>query len=556
MLQLFHDVITDPAFRQDKIDLAKTQIKSAISRRNDDPEGIAQRAFLRLIYGTDTPYGGEEEYDTINAIKRADVTDFYKRYFFPSNIILSVYGDFDSARLKERLETLLGSWQASEPKVPPFPKVDAQPAPGVYFVSKKDVTQTFVQMGHLGGELRDKDFAALSVAADVFGGGFSSRLFRDVRTRLGYAYAVGADWAANYDHPGVFRISVSTKSQTTTETIQAIMKQLSILRISEITDAELKVAKDSVLNSLVFAFERPSSTLNRLVTYDYFDYPSDFLSRFQQAVSSVTKADVLRVSKQYFLPSQLTIVAVGNEDNFKEPLSALNLPIKPLDVSIPAPHEQAAQADAETLAAGKELLDKALAFMGGQSKLASVRDFTETDTNQMESPQGSLTVSSSVSAVLPSTFRQQQEQGPMKFVIAFNAGSGWVQSPRGQQDLPDQALKQIRNEADHQLLVLMAHLSKDPGRPIALTNGKVQVSSASGQLVTLTIEPSGQVQSLTYSLKGNETAETYLDWRDVNGLKLPFKTEVSQSGKTSQVSQASEIKVNTGLNAEDLIKKP
>ena len=127
VLALFYDVVTQPAFREDKLDLAKTQIKSAISRRNDNAPGIAQRELYSLVYGTDTPYGGEEEYDSINAITRNDVVDFYKRSFFPSNIILSVYGDFDSAAMKQKLTTAFGKWIATTPKMPPFPKVDAPP---------------------------------------------------------------------------------------------------------------------------------------------------------------------------------------------------------------------------------------------------------------------------------------------------------------------------------------------------------------------------------------------------------------------------------------------
>ena len=97
----------------------------------------------------------------------------------------------------------------------------------------------------------------------------------------------------------MFNISVSTKANTTTETIAAIFKVLDQMRTSEITDEELKVAKDSVLNSLVFAFERPSSTLNRLITYDYFNYPPDFLTQYEKAIGQVTKEDVLRVTKQH-----------------------------------------------------------------------------------------------------------------------------------------------------------------------------------------------------------------------------------------------------------------
>ena len=341
VLGLFRDVVTSPAFSQEKIDLAKTQLKSAISRRNDEAQGIASRELLRLVYGPDTPYGGMEEYATVDAVTRSDIEAFYKRYLFPSNILMSVYGDFSTPTMREKLQSLFSSWNVTQPKVPPFPTVDSPPRPGIFFVQKADVQQIFLQLGELGGEYRDADFPALSVAADVLGGGFSSRLLREVRTRLGYAYEIDAGWEADFNHPGVFRIACSTKPEETTQTIQAILGQLENMRTSEVSDQELKTAKDAALNSLVFAFERPSSTLARLMTYEYFGYPLDFLSRYEKAISTVTKADVLRVAKQYFLPAKLTIVAVGNRDNISEPLSTLKLPIQPLDVTIPAPKEQA-----------------------------------------------------------------------------------------------------------------------------------------------------------------------------------------------------------------------
>jgi len=557
VLELFHDVVTDPAFREDKIELAKTQIKSSISRRNDDANGIADRELYRLVYGPHTPYGEQVEYDTINAIHRDDIVGFYKRYFSPSNMIFAMYGDFDSAAVKQQLESLFGAWKADEPKTPAFPKVDAPPQPGVFLVTKTDVTQTFIQMGHLGGELRNKDFPALSVAADVFGGGFSSRLFRDVRTRLGYAYAVGADWAANYDHPGLFRISVSTKSETTTATIQAILKQLTAMRTSEITDEELKVAKDSVLNSLVFAFARPSSTLNRLVTYDYFGYPTDFLTQYENAIKGVTKADVLRVSKEYFQPSKLTIVAVGNPAKFGEPLTALNLPVKPLDVSIPPPHEETAQADAQSVAQGKELLDKAFAFMGGEQKLAALQDITETANAKMETPQGELSLQITSNGILPGTFREEQQRGPAKITIYVSPSEAWINTPQGVKDLPGPAAQQIREQVARQLPVLMSHLAKSTAQAVALGAGAIQVKSETGQLVTLNIDQaSGAILSLSATDADGKVTENFSDWRDVGGIKAPFKTEVLHDGKTSETSSASDIKINKNLKAEDLSKRP
>ena len=335
VLTLFRDVITTPDFEQDKIDLAKLQLKSSISRRNDDAAGIASREIYRLVYGPDTPYGGEEEYATVNAVRRADIAGFYRRYFFPANILMSVYGDFSIPEMRKKLETVFGSWTVTQPKVPAFPKVDAKAAPGIFFVDKTDVDQTFFQMGELGGEIRDKDYAALSVAADVLGAGFSSRLMREVREHLGYAYDISADWDADFSHPGIFAISGSTKSQSTAETIDATLNQIDKMRTTEISDQELKTAKDAALNSIVFDFERPSSTLSRLVTYDYFGYPEDFLTEYEEAVARVTKADVLRVAKEHFRPELLTIVAVGNQANIGRPLNTLSRPVQALDITIP-----------------------------------------------------------------------------------------------------------------------------------------------------------------------------------------------------------------------------
>jgi zinc protease len=556
VLGLFYDVLTDPAFREDKMNLAKTQIKSAISRRNDDPSAIAQRELYRIVYGPDTPYGGEEEYDTINAVKRDDLVAFYKRYYFPANLILSVYGDFDSAAMKQRIETVFGEWKAEQPKVPPFPKVEARPDPGIFVVSKNDVTQTFIQMGHLGGELRDKDFAALSVAADVLGGGFSSRLFREIRTRLGYAYGVGADWGVNYDHPGVFNINVSTKAQTTTETIEAILKIVNGIRTSEITDDELKVAKDTVLNGLVFAFERPSSTLSRLVTYDYFNYPPDFLTQYEKAISLVTKEDVLRVAKEHFQPSELSIIAVGNEKQFGEPLSALNLPVKPLDVSIPPPHETAVTANAQTMAQGRQLISKAVEYLGGAEKLKSIRDVTALEDARMHTPQGDMAMKVKSEGILPGTFREEQQRGPVTITLFVDGNTGWVNTPKGTQDLPAEAQKQIRSQVSRQLTSLLPELVDEKNAVLA-GDGKVQIKTADGGPVTFTIDPaSGSIKNLSYTDEGSAVVESFSDWRDVGGIKLPFKSEVVKDGKLVETAIASEMKINTNLTTGELGKRP
>lgn len=334
VMAIFKEVLIAPEFRQDKVDLAKTQARGGIARRNDEASGIAGREMADIIYGRDNPYGWRTEYVHVDNTRREDLVNFYRRYFFPANIRLAVQGDFNTAEMRGKIEKLFADWTHTQPPVPPFPSVTAQEASTVYLAVKDDVTQSFFSMGHLGGLLKDKDYPALSVMADILGGGFSSRLFTNVRTKAGLAYNVGAGWGANYNHPGLFRVSGSTKSQTTVETIQASKAEIERIRTAEVTDQELETAKQSVLNSFVFFFDHPGKILNRLVNYDYHGYPKDFIYQYQKGVEAVTKADVLRVAKEHLKPDKLTIVAVGNPKDFGKPLSTLG-EVKTIDLTIP-----------------------------------------------------------------------------------------------------------------------------------------------------------------------------------------------------------------------------
>jgi zinc protease len=336
VLGVFRDVLTAPEFRQNKLDLAKSQMRSSISRRNDNAESVAEREFSDIVYGKDTPYGWTEEYATIGRITRADLQDFYRRYFFPANLMLGIRGDFDTAAMKAQLEKLFADWTVTQPPVPPFPKAEPAPPGGTYLAVKTDVTQTFFAIGQQGGELRDKDYPALTIMTDILGGGFQSRLLERIRTQMGNAYNIGANWDARYDHPGLFEINGGTKSRSTVETIQAIREEVDRIRTTEVTEAELKTAKDTALNGLVFAFDTKAKTLGRLLTYEYYGYPRDFLQQYQKALAAVTRADVLRVAKEHIDPAHFTLVTVGNPQEFGQRLETLGSPVHPFDLTIPS----------------------------------------------------------------------------------------------------------------------------------------------------------------------------------------------------------------------------
>jgi zinc protease len=336
VFKVFVDLLQNPEFRADKIEIAQKGMYDTISRRNDEPDAIAGREAAKLAYGANNPYAREAEYATVAAVKRQDLVDWHKSYVHPNNIILGVVGDFDSTAMEARLRQAFASW----PKGPAAKDPDIQftPAkPGNYVVEKTDVNQSNIYLVGLGTTRKNPDYYAISVFNEAFGGGFSSRLFSDIRTTKGLAYAVGGGIGTGWDRPGMLRLIMSTKSESTVESIQALDEELSDLAAKRpINDEEIKRAKDAILNSFIFRFDSPEKVLQEKMAYEFYGYPLDFLERYQTAIEKVTKEDVNRVAGKYIKRSQMSVLVVGNSGEFDKPLSTIG-PVSKIDITIPPP---------------------------------------------------------------------------------------------------------------------------------------------------------------------------------------------------------------------------
>jgi len=337
-LSILADVLMNPAFREDKIQLAKMQVGSSIARRNDSVGAVAGREFDKLIYGADSVYARHAEYATIGSITRDDLVAFHRKYFGPNNAMLAVWGDFNTKEMIEKIEQVFEKWDKIDLQLPRVPEVKYDFRKTVNVVRKDDVNQSNVYMGHIGGLRSDPDFFSLIVMNKILGGGFTGRLFKNVRSREGLAYSVYGSYSANYDYPGEFYVGCQTKSEKTVYAIQAMLREVEKMKESEVTDEELALAKDSFLNSFVFNFDTKGEIVNRLMVYEYFGYPADFLLKTKANVEKVTKADVLRVARKHLHPDKLQILAVGRPDDFGQPLSVLG-PVNEIDITIPPPQK-------------------------------------------------------------------------------------------------------------------------------------------------------------------------------------------------------------------------
>jgi zinc protease len=205
-------------------------------------------------------------------------------------------------------------------------------------VNKADVNQSNVWIVGLGTERRNPDYYALVMMNEIFSGGFGSRLFQEVRTKLGLAYSVSGGYGASYDHPGMFYTAASTKSETTVKATQAMLEEINKLRTEPFTDPELTSGKDQLLNSFIFRYDSKEKVLTEAVTLEFYGYPPDFLARYRAGIEAVTIADLERVAKKYIDPAKMAVLVVGNEQQFDVPLTDLKLGTPhPIDITIPMP---------------------------------------------------------------------------------------------------------------------------------------------------------------------------------------------------------------------------
>ena len=333
---VFLELLREPELRPDKIDLAVRQLHTGIARRNDNPQGILFRESAKLGYGAASPYARQPEYATVDAVTREDLLAWHRTYVHPGNMILGLVGDFDIRTMETTLRKAFGSW----PRGPAAAKTPAAgtpaTAPGTYFIAKDDVNQSSIRMVHLGTTVDNPDYYAITVMNEVFGGSFAARLFTNVRSKKGLAYAVSGSVGTTHDHPGLFSVFTSTKSGTTAAAIDALYEEIDNIKKVPPTAEELQRARESLLNSFIFRVDSRAKVLFEKMTYEFYGYPLDFLERYPGAIEKVTAADVTRAAQKYVDKGKLAVVVVGKAADFDRPLSSFG-PVTTIDVTIPPP---------------------------------------------------------------------------------------------------------------------------------------------------------------------------------------------------------------------------
>lgn len=336
VFKVFADVLRRPAFDPNRIEVALNAARSAVARQNDSPQSIVFRELRKVVWGPDSPYARTPTYATLGNIGRDDLVAWHRRYYHPNRVVLGLVGDFDSDRALELVRKTFGDWPRGPAAEPFETQRPERPNPGVFVAEKSDINQSNIAMGHLGILRSNPDFYAVEVMNEILGGGGTSRLFREVRTKKGLAYAIFGRAGSDWDHPGLTLLFTTTKVSTTGEAIGALLEEAKGMTTRPPTDDEVANAKQRILTSFVFQVDSPQELLRQFLTFEYFGYPLDRLAEYRSKIEAVTVDDVRRAAATYLEPQSLSIVVVGPSEGRDSDLSAFG-PVKTLDISIPPP---------------------------------------------------------------------------------------------------------------------------------------------------------------------------------------------------------------------------
>ncbi len=315
VLEIFHDVVLNPAFDEARLEVRKGALLEGIRRQNDDPVRIAQREFTKIV-AANHPQGRFETETSINSIDVAAMRDFHEIYYVPNSSYLAVSGDIDPEEIVASLEAAFADWPAQEvsyPEVPPFP---LRPEGQVYFIPR-ETAQSVIFLGHPSVYAYTPAYNELDVANGILGGeGFSSRITTEVRTRRGLAYSTGSGITQGYDAPGIFFAYSLSRGDATLEVIDALLGEIRNFQEGGVSVSELERQQATTLNRAVFRFVSPAAVAERTARAEMLGLAADYYETYINNLQTVTPEDIQTISQAELRPDEAIIVVVGDPEQF------------------------------------------------------------------------------------------------------------------------------------------------------------------------------------------------------------------------------------------------
>lgn len=340
LVDLFADAVIHPTFPADELTKEKKKVMSALAREKQQPSVLAAKLRDRLIFGTH-PYGAFATETTVGAIARDDIAGFHTAHFMPNRATLAVVGDVKAATVMALIEKAFGDWKPGTPPSVTLPEFPSQDQTAVYLVDRPGSVQSTVIVAAPGVPRNSRDFPELSVVNSTLGGGFSGRLFQNLREKNAFTYGAGSRFSPQL-LGGLFSASTDVRNDVTQPAVTEIINELKRIREQPIDEKELAMQRDYLAGNYLLSLESPGTTAARVQEIEFYGLPADYYKTYARRVTGVTPERAKELAQKYLRDDKLTIVVVGEANEIKPmleklaPVTVYDTDLQPVAQPVPA----------------------------------------------------------------------------------------------------------------------------------------------------------------------------------------------------------------------------
>ena len=557
LVSLMSEVILHPALSSDELEKVRKQTLSGIESSKDDADAISNNVMKKLVYGANHAFGEITTATTVNNVTVDDVKKFFATYWKPNIAYLVFVGDIEPSTAKALAEKNFGAWVRGNVAKPIFQKPVIPTQTYVAIVDRPSAVQSVVAVASTI-ELAPGAPSVIpaSVMNNILGGGFSGRLFANLREKHGFTYGAYASLTPN-KQIGIFSAEAAVRNEKTDSSIQELLREINIIRDNKVGDVELSRMKNYLSGGFARSLENPATIANFALNIARYNLPSNYYQNYLTNLAAVDANKVQEVAITLLKPSKMHIVIVGNAKQIAKGLEKYG-PVKYFDFEgneVAAPSE--AKADASLTP--EVLLQKVVAAVGGKEVISTIKDLQLKGTASLMGQ----TLEMSQIIIMPGNAVTTMSMGGMAMMKQAVIDGKYTVS---QQGMEAPITDEIKEGLDESALLIpeQSYLSK--GYKLKII-GAEKVDGKDAIDLELTT-PLGKVSHRYYDAKsylllktaksqevpgrGVVTQQEYYNaYKTINGIQLPTE-QIIDMGQLKINVKYTDIKANQGLKTVDL----
>lgn len=547
VLGLMADAIINPKFSAEEIQNSKERAIEGLKSEEKNASSIASKVSNALMYGKNTSRGEFETVESINKIQLADVQNTYKKYYAPDNAYLVIVGDVKFDQVKPLIEKAFSSWKKANTPIAQLEPASNVAKTEINVVDVPSAVQSVVSLNNLNTlKMKDANYFPATIANYILGGGGEARLFMNLREKNGFTYGAYSSMVASKYSPQ-FSASASVRNEVTDKAVKEFMNELNA--ISTVKPEELANAKAKLKGSFIMSLEQPATIARFALNQKVQDLPADFYTNYLKSIDKVTAADVSNAVKVTILPNQSRIFIAGKASDISEGLEKLGYPVKYFDKEAnPVAKPTVQKVDANVTVAS--VVDKYINAIGGKANLAKITSYT---TNASMSMQGQNIDFKIVKAQGGKELTTVTAMGQVVQKQVFDGKTGYSMQMGQRVDItPEEIAEKQKNSeifeelgftksADYKLGGI-EKIGGEDSYAIKGGNTTYYYSVATGLKTGETKKVKAKGQEMTIPT-------TFSNYKDVEGVKMPFTISVSQMGMDMTMTVKS-YEINKATDAD------